>query len=229
MKIKMRRNFLLLKGELYTFINPFSLKVLLEQPNRAEIFSKFIVHPDGVSISKIITTLKSEVTRVSFDDTSIARQIFQAAHNEDLSVGFIGSTTETISTAAKIISERHKIKNITYIDGYFDASKSKTDLERFKECDLVICSMGTPRQENTLLTLKELGWNGTGFTCGGYFDQLVEAKGNDYYPAIINKLNIRWIYRLYKEPSRLWRRYLIDYPNGLLKLVCNINLFKIEQ
>ena len=69
--------------------------------------------------------------------------------------------------------------------------------------------MGAPRQERFLLNLRESGWRGAGFTCGGFFDQV--SGNGDYYPAWIDRLNLRFLYRLVREPRRLWRRYLVDY------------------
>ena len=31
-------------------------------------------------------------------------------------------------------------------------------------------------------------------------------------PAILQKAGLEWAYRLYKEPKRLWRRYLKNNP-----------------
>ncbi|MNN73388.1 UDP-Gal:alpha-D-GlcNAc-diphosphoundecaprenol beta-1,4-galactosyltransferase [compost metagenome] len=79
--------------------------------------------------------------------------------------------------------------------------------------------MGTPRQEDFLIELQESGWLGVGFTCGGYFDQLNSADGGLYYPGFIDRYNMRWAYRIYKEPKRLWKRYFVDYPVGMLAFV----------
>jgi N-acetylglucosaminyldiphosphoundecaprenol N-acetyl-beta-D-mannosaminyltransferase len=64
-------------------------------------------------------------------------------------------------------------------------------------------------QENFLLQLKRFGWSGICFTCGGYLDQ--GGQNFDYYPEIINRLNLRFLYRLVREPRSLWRRYLLEY------------------
>ncbi len=74
--------------------------------------------------------------------------------------------------------------------------------------DIVIAGMGAPRQELLLIALKNNHYEGLAITCGGFFDQYLQAT--EYYPALINRLNLRFAYRLYKEPARLWRRYLIE-------------------
>jgi N-acetylglucosaminyldiphosphoundecaprenol N-acetyl-beta-D-mannosaminyltransferase len=45
-------------------------------------------------------------------------------------------------------------------------------------------------------------------TGGGYLDHLAEAV--DWYPKWIRRLRLNWLYRLWREPRRLWRRYTIE-------------------
>jgi len=73
----------------------------------------------------------------------------------------------------------------------------------------VLCGMGVPHQERFLLTLKNAGYGGLMISCGGFVDQLAAAQR--YYPAWVDKLELRWAWRIYQEPRRLWRRYLVDY------------------
>jgi len=227
MKIKIGSKFTYKSGSLYTFINPFSFYILTLQKNAGQIFENFILHPDGISIAKLLALLCGKVKRVSFDDTSIAPEVFSLINKENLTLGMLGSSKESIENASQIIGKKYDINNITVHDGYFSPLEAPRVLEGFLNCDVVICSMGTPQQENMLINLRNLGWQGTGFTCGGYFDQLSSTSGNSYYPELINKFHLRWAYRIYKEPRRLWRRYLFDYPKGIFALLRKIELISI--
>ena len=100
------------------------------------------------------------------------------------------------------------------IDGFRHPDAIARAVEELRP-DIVICGMGSGLQEAVLLKLRERGWRGWGFTCGGYLDQLQTELS--YYPRWVDRTNLRWAYRLAREPDRLWRRYLIDYPHfGLL-------------
>ena len=83
--------------------------------------------------------------------------------------------------------------------------------------DLLIIGMGAPKQDKLCLLLKELGYAGTVYTCGGFFHQTVMKVG-DYYPSWINKSNLRFVYRMYKEPNTIVR-YFIYYPVALALLL----------
>jgi len=47
-----------------------------------------------------------------------------------------------------------------------------------------------------------------------FLDQIIGTDG-DYFPAWSDRFHLRWLYRLYKEPRRLWKRYFLDYPRFL--------------
>ncbi|NJO34267.1 MAG: hypothetical protein HC869_15170 [Rhodospirillales bacterium] len=75
-------------------------------------------------------------------------------------------------------------------------------------------------QESFLLRLRQQGFNGVGFTCGGFLDQY--SIGKQYYPTWIDRLELRWLYRLIMEPGRLWRRYFVEYQpfvSGVLSVL----------
>jgi len=109
---------------------------------------------------------------------------------------------------------------ISYVsDGFYNQDETEFVLSNVERCDVVICSLGTPRQESFLAELRARGWHGTGYTCGGFLDQLVEADGGDYYPRVVDQLNIRWLYRIASEPRRLLPRYLLHYPIGMILFV----------
>lgn len=228
MKITINSKFDFSEGALYTFINPFSFKVLLETPNSHRILEQFIIYPDGISLAKALCVFGKKVQRTSFDDTSIAPHVFSYISSKKLVLGIIGSSEKTIMAAADIISNKYSISTITKNSGYFSETEKPEILERFLNCDVVVSSMGTPKQEQILLDLQSLGWKGTGFTCGGYFDQLTSTNGQTYYPKIIDTLNLRWAYRIFKEPKRLWRRYLLDYPVGIAHFIKNMPRIEIN-
>ncbi|MFC6670557.1 WecB/TagA/CpsF family glycosyltransferase [Marinobacterium aestuariivivens] len=204
-----------LEGKITTFLNPFSYFITRDYKELKE----FQVLYDGVSLcvlESIFDGSSVKRKRYSFDDTSLAPVVFSNAVRRSLSVGIIGSTEETICKARTLIEKKYPGIHIPFAySGYLDADQYAKAVEDLFGCDIVVCGMGTPNQEALLLRLKSRGWHGTGFTCGGYFDQFCSTSGADYYPALIDKLNLRWAYRLYKEPRRLWKRYLLIYPAGM--------------
>ena len=62
-------------------------------------------------------------------------------------------------------------------------------------------------QEKFLLKVKNAGYPGVGFTCGGFIHQTSKNE-IDYYPAWVDKTNLRFVYRMWKEPHTR-KRYVM--------------------
>lgn len=217
--IILERDFHLEEGVDYSFINPFSLGVVVQNLNDQEC-ERIRFYADGIAVVAYARLFKNKkIVRISFDDTSIAPIVFQHAVQHGRTVSLVGSTEENIRQATQLLEEKYPHLSVVFVhSGYFDSPEERQQcLERAALSDILVVGMGAGKQERMLLDLRETGWSGTGFTCGGYLDQFVHAKGRDYYPAWVDKLNLRWLYRMVKEPNRLLKRYLKDYPRFLVK------------
>lgn len=210
------------KPGITSFVNPYSMLVLKQYPDICEAIDYWYI--DGISLlNKINSYKKSAYARISFDDTSLAPIIFQLVKQNTLSVAIIGTEEQYIHKAISSISAKYNIEVNFCRNGYFIDSEERRNVlhtiynEKF---DIVICGMGTPYQEQFLIDLKNLGWNGYGFTCGGYLHQM--AQNSSYYPNWINKYNLRWLYRMYDEP-KLIKRYLIKYPRFFISFKKYLN------
>jgi N-acetylglucosaminyldiphosphoundecaprenol N-acetyl-beta-D-mannosaminyltransferase len=197
---------------LITFVNPASVAVARTHPTYPTSLGSFdLVLPDGWAMSAAIRLVHGiSASRISFDATSLAPYVLTIAERRGASVALIGGVPGCADRAALRLREAHpKIRIVRCFDGYGDTKQKVVELAKLQP-DIVLCGMGASAQEMLLLDLAEQGWNGCGFTCGGYFDQL--SHGYEYYPKWIDAHNLRWAYRLAKEPRRLWRRYLLNYP-----------------
>jgi N-acetylglucosaminyldiphosphoundecaprenol N-acetyl-beta-D-mannosaminyltransferase len=206
---------------IYTFLNPYSVGFAIDNDS---IFSKFDkIYIDGIALKLALNALGVACEkRISFDFTSIANQVFRESSDRKLKVALIGSTEAQIEAASLKLTNLYPRLNIEITrNGYFKSDNEITNLVTDiidKRIDVVICGMGTLLQENFLINLTESNWNGYGYTCGGFLHQTAEGDDYTYYPKWMNKLNIRFIYRAYKEP-KLLKRYLINYPKNITRLV----------
>ncbi|MFM2482027.1 WecB/TagA/CpsF family glycosyltransferase [Celerinatantimonas sp. YJH-8] len=226
-KIKYMRisNFKLNTG-LYTFANPGSYFLIKKLLDSSSYNNQFTVCADGVSLV-ILENLfnKNTISRYSFDYTSIADEVFSFCVEQEKRVSIVGTTDENIGVFVDFLKNKYTNINISlFSSGFFKSDLERSQLIRNiadRKVDVVVVGMGSPYQEKFLIDLSNYGWKGYGFTCGGFIDQTV-MKGEKYYPDIVNKLNLRWLYRLFKEPQRLAYRYLIIYPFFLLKYLRSI-------
>ena len=200
--------------KLYTFLNPYSYLIARRKES---LFRNFTIYIDGILFVYVLRLFGfSHVTRKSFDMTSLAPQVFNRCIENNLSVYIIGSRDNEIRQAIVNLRGCFPDLNIVgYRDGYFDLQTRNEIIQEIVHLspDVTIAGMGTPVQEEFLYDLKRNGWGGEGYTCGGFIHQT--ATKLHYYPKWIDELNLRWIYRVYREPYLL-KRYLFEYPKFLV-------------
>lgn len=199
---------------LTTFINPAAFHLAKDSCSYVEALGQFdIVLPDGIGVVwglRIMMGVHTE--RVSFDSTSLALPVLRRAQRDGKSVMLIGGAPSVAERAGKRLAVAVPgLRIIGIMDG-FRSFREYENAVRLAKPDVTICGMGAPRQEELLVRLRQArAWRGLGFTCGGYFDQLQD--GLTYYPPLVDQWEIRWLYRLTREPRRLFRRYAIEYQD----------------
>ncbi|SDU08381.1 N-acetylglucosaminyldiphosphoundecaprenol N-acetyl-beta-D-mannosaminyltransferase [Halopseudomonas salegens] len=197
-------------GENTTFINHYSYGILRKHIELLENFTS--IHIDGILLCIVLNRIGIPVRRLSFDMTSLAPAVFERASRTNESIILVGGETGVARIAASNFCQKHPGLNIIAVySGFFPPERPKEDVLneiRSAAPDIVICGMGTPRQEEFLDELTKAGWRGTGYTCGGFLHQTAK-RGNTYYPTWADKYNLRWLYRIYDEP-KLFSRYTID-------------------
>lgn len=222
---KIKKEFVFQENKLYTFLNPYSYLIARD---RIDIIKPIdIIHTDGIVLSLLFSILGIKKTdRYSFDMTSVAKIVFEICEKKGFSIVMVGTEPNVIDDAIKNILKVYNLNIIDYRNGYFSSDEERLEYQtQIKKLnpDVLIVGMGVVRQENFLIEMRKLGWSKTGFTCGGFLHQV--AVQVEYYPEIMNKLHLRWAYRIYKEP-KLLRRYTIDYSKFLIKFFQDFSRWK---
>jgi exopolysaccharide biosynthesis WecB/TagA/CpsF family protein len=210
-----------------SFINPFSYSLLR---NNKEIYEKIdVFYVDGISLVWLLKLFGVKTYRLSFDMTSVAPKVFNSCISEKSTIYFIGAKQIEIEKSIKKIKEYYPNLNVIgFRNGYFsDEEKEQVYAEIIQaNPGYLIAGLGTPLQEKFIVEISERGYNGKCYTCGGFIHQ--SADDLNYYPVFFNTLNIRWIYRIYKEP-KLLKRYFIDYPKAFLYLIFDFLSFSEKK
>jgi exopolysaccharide biosynthesis WecB/TagA/CpsF family protein len=198
-------------GLLVTFVNPHAWRLAGSVPEHGQALARFdLVLPDGIGVVKALRWVKGiRAARLSLDASSLYLPIFDLLSRERRRLFVIGAAPGVAERAlARMRAEFPGIVPVGCLDGYRPAGMA---IPRILEArpEIVLCGMGAPRQERFLLALREAGLTGVGLTCGGFLDQL--AQKARYYPAWIDRADLRWAWRLAHEPRRLLRRYTLDY------------------
>lgn len=197
------------RGKIYTFLNPVSY---LDAINYKKLFDKFDgIFADGsILVGAILLLYGKKVSRFSFDMTSVAPILFKYAADHRKTVYVVASRQEQVEKAAEILKQRYsELCFVGLRNGYFNNEEEIEDeVKKIVSAnpDFLIVGMGIIKQENFLSRAKDAGFQGIGFTCGGFIHQTAQDQ-IDYYPAWIDKYNLRFLYRMYKEPHTR-KRYI---------------------
>ena len=127
---------------------------------------------------------------------------------EGASVFLCGGKGDTAQRAARVLQARHPQLQIAGArDGYFPASDDAhvADEIAASGARLLLLGLGSPRQETWIAENIARTRCGVGIGIGGSFDVL--AGNVERAPELWQRLNLEWLYRLVREPSR-WRRQL---------------------
>ena len=198
-------------GLLVTFVNPYSWRIARTRPDYAAMLAGFdLVLPDGSGVVKALAWARGiAAARLSFDASSLYLPVFDRLDRRHRRLFVIGAAPGVARRAvARMRAEFPGLVLAGCLDGFRPQDEAAASILATAP-DLVLCGMGAPHQEALLLELRRRGFAGIGFTCGGFLDQLAEKQR--YYPAWVDRAELRWLYRLAREPRRLLRRYTLDY------------------
>lgn len=168
-----------------------------------------IVCPDGVSMlwaSRLLGQPLSE--RVTGD--ILAPNLFQIAIQRGFKLYFLGGRPGVAQAAAAMLPEVHTGLTIVGTHhGYFPNEQNPRLVAEINAsgADIVLVGMGVPIQEKWVAKYANQVSAPVLITVGGYFDHVLRRI--DCYPAWVHRHRLNWLYRLVKEPRRLWWRYLL--------------------
>ena len=215
------------EARVVTFLNPYSILKIFESNVDINLFDKICI--DGVALKIFLEFVyrDTSIERLSFDFTSVANLVFEKAATTKESGFILGSDKVSNKGFLKKIAEMFPGIILDGRSGYFENDKEMSlflNSLAASKFDFIVVGMGAVKQGEVAIALMNLNFKGRIYTCGGFIHQTA-SSGGMYYPSWIDKFNLRFAYRMYKEPSTV-RRYLIDYPRAFFLLTRNIAKFK---
>ena len=199
-----------ISGQVVT-INPEMISNAVKDPDFADIINNAdLVIPDGIGVEIGLKILGYNVRRIAGIEFS-HRMIEECAKNNQ-SVALIGAKPEIVKKAKEFPS-----LYITYIhDGYFNEDDSILAELKIRQPRLVLCALGSPKQEEFILKAKSILPEALFVGVGGSFD--VWSGEVKRAPEIYQKLGLEWLYRTIMEPKR-FKRIFPTLPLFVLKVL----------
>ena len=195
-----------------------------------------VLIPDGVSIVKACKWIKAKsqpkerIAGWDLFEFEMGRLNENQNENENKKrVMFMGSSEKVLELIRKKAAEVYpNIEVVTYSPPYkpeFTDEDNRAIVEAINEAnpDLLWIGMTAPKQEKwTYSHWNELNIHCHVGTIGAVFDFF--AGTYKRAPQWWQDHSLEWLYRLLKEPKRMWRRYVLGNPlflwNITLEAIC---------
>ena len=114
------------------------------------------------------------------------------------------------------------LESCTYLyRGMVDLSDDQMDefarILQEKKTRIVFLALGVPKQDKVALAIRARYPEAVLLGIGGTFEIL--SPSGSRAPQWMQNNGLEWLYRFAKEPRRLWKRYLLNYPLGVSALL----------
>ena len=164
---------------------------------------------DGIGLRIAGRILKSEI-RENVNGTDLFPRLCAKLEQTGESLFLLGGRPGVPEQVAAWIGANHPGLRVAGArHGYFNASEEAGIVETINASGVavVLVALGAPRQEKWIhahageLTVKAAA--GVGGLFDFYSGRIPRA------PQWLREMGLEWAYRLYQEPGRMWRRYLV--------------------
>jgi N-acetylglucosaminyldiphosphoundecaprenol N-acetyl-beta-D-mannosaminyltransferase len=194
------------------YLNAHTVNLALRQGSKlGPLFQQIdLLYPDGMSVVKAARRKGFPISeRVSGADF-FWRFCWAAAARKRRLV-FVGGEEKILGEFTKVVSREIPHLKVVYSrNGYLpreSAERHKVIGEiKEKNPDIVLVGMGSPRQEEFALELRDAGiptvW------CVGALFEYFAPNYRAHAPAWMREHGLEWLFRLSQEPRRLAGRYL---------------------
>lgn len=181
-----------------------------------------LVVADGMPLvwySKILKTPLKE--KISGSD--LFPELCKLAERKNYKIFLLGAGPGVADLAAKRIREKHpRISSIGTYSPSYGFENNNLEIEKIVSIirdfqpDILAVGLGAPKQEKFIYKYREILKVPVSLAIGATID--FQSGVIKRAPRWMQKSGLEWLYRLIKEPRRMYKRYLID-DMAFLKLV----------
>ncbi len=196
------------------FINADCLNIsCTDDGYRTILQSQDIVLPDGAGIN-IACRVIGERLVANLNGTDLIPRLWEIAPGKGYRFFLLGAAPGVTGRMKAKLEETYPgIEIVGEHHGYFDhetESESVTDIINASKPNVVLVAFGAPVQEKWIHQYKDKIESNLVVGVGGLFDFYSGDKKRA--PVWMRSSGLEWMYRLYLEPGRLWRRYIVGNP-----------------
>jgi N-acetylglucosaminyldiphosphoundecaprenol N-acetyl-beta-D-mannosaminyltransferase len=191
-----------------SFVNPDCLnKACTDAGYRRVLKTSDLVLADGIGL-RIAGSLLHRPVRENVNGTDMFPLLCARLNQRGGRLFLLGARAEIVAAVADWVRIHHpQVVVCGARDGYFARNAPVIEQINQAQPDVLLVAMGAPKQEAWIaLHRHELNVK-VCLGVGGLFD--FYSGHTPRAPLWLREIGLEWTYRLYQEPGRMWRRYLI--------------------
>ena len=202
------------------FANAHVVNVAQRDPEfHAVLRSGDLVLPDGMGLRIAGRILRTPI-KANLNGTDLMPKVLHYAAARGFKVFLLGSRPGVADSSTERL--KATIPGLSIVGchhGYFGADEEPHIISRINEADpdILLVAMGVPLQEKWIDRLANELEARLIFGVGALFDFL--SGGIPRAPLFLRMIGMEWVYRLWQEPRRMWRRYTVGNPVFLYRTI----------
>ena len=195
----------------HTVVNAGKIVAMHENPElRESVINADLINADGQAVvwaSRILgKPLKERVAGIDLMENLVA-----LAHRNGYKVFFFGAKEEIVKKVVEQYRQKYNASLIAgYRNGYFSKEEEAGIARQIADsgAQILFVAITSPKKENFLYQNREV-LQPVNFIMGvgGSFD--VVAGFVKRAPHWMQTTGLEWLYRVYQEPGRMFKRYLV--------------------
>ena len=199
-----------------TYFNVNTFNILSTNKSSINDFKEFdLVHPDGLGIllaSKILFGKDGFSTKITGSDLYV--ELITYSINNNYSFFFFGDSEETLE---QISSTNPSLNVKGYHNGFNYENTNLIGKINEAAPDILLVGLGSPKQEEWIVQNRFMINPKVIIAVGDGIKVFAGTKKRG--PKIFQKLGLEWIVRIFFEPKRLWKRYIIGIPLFTFRII----------
>lgn len=189
-------------------INPEKILKIRKDEKLAELIgcAEYPI-PDGTGVI-IASKVKRGNIRKRITGIDSMLLICRMAAKLGHSIFLYGAKPEVVKEATKVLAREYPgLKIAGYLDGYVKDERVVLNTINASNADILFVALGSPSQEEFIMCNREKLCAKIYQGVGGSYDVI---SGNiKRAPKFMQRCGLEWLYRLIKQPSRIWRQLLL--------------------
>ncbi|MFZ4589605.1 MAG: WecB/TagA/CpsF family glycosyltransferase [Ignavibacteria bacterium] len=193
------------------YINAYLFLSIIKNKEILKVLNDGLLINDGIGMNLLIRILKNNNHVKKTVTTDIWHKVLDLCSELKLRIVVYGGERNKRGNIVRFLNQFPGIELLEYSDGY-----SNLDITKLK-ADIIFVGLGSFKQELYIESISDKNNIPIKIAVGSAIDFWTGAKKRA--PLWMQKTGLEWLYRLFQEPKRLWKRYIIGIPVFMFNII----------